>query len=223
MAFDNDDDASIGGERILRLLKRIGPAAASELARSLSITGEAARQQLGRLAREGLVRAEAARGRVGRPASIWALTERAEAAFPDSHGELTVRMIEAVRTRLGEAALAEVVGFCEETARRAYREALADAGGLGEKVARLTQLRAAEGYMAEWRAEAGGNFLLFENHCPICAAARACQGFCRAELQVFAEVLGSEAEIERIDHILLGARRCAYRISPKSFRSDGHG
>jgi len=29
---------------------------------------------------------------------------------------------------------------------------------------------------------------------------------------VFGEVLGSDVEIERVDHILAGARRCAYRI-----------
>ena len=69
--------------------------------------------------------------------------------------------------------------------------------------------------MAEWRADADG-FLLLENHCPICAAATACQGFCRAELDVFRAVLGPGVSVERTDHILAGARRCAYRIVPVS-------
>jgi predicted ArsR family transcriptional regulator len=69
--------------------------------------------------------------------------------------------------------------------------------------------------MAEWRAE-GDGFLLIENHCPICAAAAACQGFCRAELEVFQDTLGPGVAIERIDHILAGARRCAYRIVPET-------
>jgi predicted ArsR family transcriptional regulator len=66
--------------------------------------------------------------------------------------------------------------------------------------------------MASVTAEPGGSFLLVENHCPICAAAAACQGLCRSELAVFRAVLGTEIAIERIDHILAGARRCAYRI-----------
>ena len=69
--------------------------------------------------------------------------------------------------------------------------------------------------MAEWRADAGG-FLLLENHCPICAAATACQGFCRAELAVFRAVLGPDVTVDRTEHIPAGARRCAYRIDPVS-------
>ena len=47
---------------------------------------------------------------------------------------------------------------------------------------------------------------------PICAAASSCQGFCRAELQMFRTLLGEKAEVERVEHLLSGARRCAYRI-----------
>jgi predicted ArsR family transcriptional regulator len=54
--------------------------------------------------------------------------------------------------------------------------------------------------------------LLVENHCPICAAARACQNFCRSELDVFRRVLGPDVQVERVEHQLAGARRCAYRI-----------
>ena len=75
-------------------------------------------------------------------------------------------------------------------------------------------LRAAEGYMAKWSREDDGTYLLVENHCPICAAAAACQGFCRAELALFRTALGECVTVERTDHILAGARRCAYRISP---------
>jgi predicted ArsR family transcriptional regulator len=68
--------------------------------------------------------------------------------------------------------------------------------------------------MAEWRAEPDGSFLLAENHCPVCAAARICQGFCRSELSVFRSVLGPGVAVERAEHILAGARRCAYVIQP---------
>jgi predicted ArsR family transcriptional regulator len=79
-------------------------------------------------------------------------------------------------------------------------------------VARLAKIRAREGYMAEWRRD-GDGFLLVENHCPICAAATACQGFCRSELEIFRDALGGDAEVERVEHLLAGARRCAYRIT----------
>ena len=83
---------------------------------------------------------------------------------------------------------------------------------LQERIARLAAIRTREGYMAEWTKDDEG-YLLVENHCPICAAATICQGFCRAELAVFQEVLGEEAQITRVEHIPAGARRCAYRIT----------
>ncbi|ARO29186.1 transcriptional regulator domain-containing protein [Rhizobium sp. NXC14] len=45
------------------------------------------------------------------------------------------------------------------------------------------------------------------------AAATACAGFCRSELETFRAVLG--ADVERSEHILTGARRCAYRITAR--------
>jgi predicted ArsR family transcriptional regulator len=83
---------------------------------------------------------------------------------------------------------------------------------LGERVARLAEARSREGYMAEAKTE-GGGYLLVENHCSICVAATACQGFCRAELDTFREVLGPDASVERTEHIVQGDRRCAYRVS----------
>ena len=75
-------------------------------------------------------------------------------------------------------------------------------------------MRSAEGYMARVEALADEVFLLVEDHCPICAAAMSCQGFCRIELRVFRDLLGPEWHIEREDHLLTGARRCTYRINP---------
>jgi predicted ArsR family transcriptional regulator len=69
--------------------------------------------------------------------------------------------------------------------------------------------------MASVAKDTRGSFLFVENHCPICAAAAACQGLCRSELAIFRAVLGAEITVERTDHILAGARRCAYRIAKR--------
>ncbi len=60
----------------------------------------------------------------------------------------------------------------------------------------------------------GRAWLLIEDHCPICAAAASCQGLCRSELQIFARCLGAGVRVERVEHVLAGGRRCAYRVSP---------
>jgi predicted ArsR family transcriptional regulator len=85
-----------------------------------------------------------------------------------------------------------------------------------ERVAALAKLRREEGYMADWSAEADGSFRLIENHCPICAAATLCQGFCRDELELFRETLGPDVVVEREEHILADARRCAYRVTRRA-------
>jgi predicted ArsR family transcriptional regulator len=202
-------------DQILHAIKTRGPLSTSELATLLGVSGEAARQQMARLEADGLVSGRREGGAVGRPRRRWSLTEKAQGRFPDSHPELTVQLIRSIERSLGSAALDRVIGAREQEQRRAYRQAVAGARSLRQRVERLAAARSAEGYMAAVSPEPGGRgLLLVENHCPICAAARACQGFCRSELQVFTDVLGPEVEVERVEHVLAGGRRCAYRITP---------
>ena len=44
-------------------------------------------------------------------------------------------------------------------------------------------------------------------------AAEACQGFCANELTLFREVLGEAVAVERVEYLITGDRRCAYRVS----------
>jgi predicted ArsR family transcriptional regulator len=199
-------------DRFLVLLKTRGPQTAANLGKATGVTAEAARQQLVRLAADGLVVATAERRGVGRPAQVWALTETGNARFPDAHAELTAQLIGAIRTQLGEEVLDRLIASRAAESKAAYAAALAGAADLGERVARLAEARTREGYMAEARKE-GDSYLLVENHCPICVAAKTCQGFCRAELDTFRAVLGPDASVERTEHIVQGDRRCAYRVS----------
>jgi len=77
----------------------------------------------------------------------------------------------------------------------------------------LAAIRTDEGYMASAKPQGDGSVLLLENHCPICAAAVACTGLCAKELEVFQTVLGKDVAVERTEHIVAGARRCAYRVA----------
>ena len=193
-------------------LKMHGALSSSALGALLGTSGEAARQQLVRLAEEGLVIAASEARGVGRPTQSWSLTPAAQSRFPDTHAALTVQLLDIVRSSLGPAALDTIISVREAETRAAYETVIADQLSLRDKVAALTDLRSAEGYMADWREQPDGSLLLVENHCPICAAATACQGFCRAELDVFRTVLGPEIEVTREEHIVAGGRRCSYAI-----------
>lgn len=178
----------------------------------LGITAEAARQQFTKLAVDGLVRAFSRSRGVGRPSQFWQLTKEGEKQFPDTHPELTVQLLDVVRESFGEQAIEMLIAKREQKTREFYQQELSALCGLTERVARLVEIRSAEGYMAEYETQKDGSLLLIENHCPICAAAASCQGFCRAEQAIFSEVL--QAEVVRVEHILSQARRCAYRVQP---------
>ncbi|MFU2318313.1 helix-turn-helix transcriptional regulator [Rahnella sp. PCH160] len=197
-------------ERLMTLLKTRGEMQASDAGHLLGTTGEAARQQFVKLAKDGLVEANAISQGVGRPAQYWQLTAKGHAHFPDAHADLTVQLLQLIRTSLGESALDQLITSRESQTLANYRQAMSGASSLEERLQRLTAIRTREGYMADWTLQEDGSYLFVENHCPICAAATTCQGFCRAERDVFRDVL--EANVERTEHILQGARRCAYVI-----------
>lgn len=199
--------------RILLLIKTEGPQLASAIGEALDISSEAARQQLTKMAEEGLVRsvAEAAAGR-GRPRQFWHLTEAGHRQFPDGHAELTASLLTLLVGQLGPAALDAVISAREAETEQRYRDEIGGEKKLASRVRLLADIRTCEGYMADCWEEADGSLVLVENHCPICAAASVCAGFCRSELETFRSVLG--ARVERAEHILLGARRCAYVVRP---------
>lgn len=201
-------------DQVLYLLKTRGPQTAQTLAELLALTSMGARRQLEGAQEKGLVEFDDVADKVGRPSRRWRLTAAGHARFPDRHADLTLQMISQVRALFGDEGLDKLIAARERDSETQYRAALAGAPGLAAKVGALAELREKEGYMAEAQPQDDGSLLLVENHCPICAAATTCQGFCRSELEVFQRVLGDDCVVERPEHLLSGARRCVYRIRP---------
>jgi predicted ArsR family transcriptional regulator len=201
-------------DRILFLLKTRGPRSAQQLADLLELTSMAARRHLEAAEEAGLVSHEDVAEKVGRPSRRWLLTDAGHARFPDRHADLTLQLITQVRALFGEEGMDKLIAAREQASEAFYRETIGAGAALPERVQALALARDVEGYMAEVEPQDDGTLLLVEHHCPICAAARECQNFCRSELEVFQRVLGPGCEVRRDEHILAGARRCAYRITP---------
>jgi predicted ArsR family transcriptional regulator len=200
-------------ERLLYQLKSRGPQTAATLAAACAITPMGAHKQLQALVSEGLVSFHDAPQGVGRPRRIWALSAAGHGRFPDRHGDLAVQLLRHAAEHLGPEALDTLIAAREAESEAQYRQRLAGANTLGERVQALAQARSEEGYMA--RAQPEGNaWLLIEDHCPICAAATQCQGFCRSELALFQRCLGPGVQVERTEHVLAGGRRCTYLVRP---------
>ncbi len=200
-------------DKIIELLKHNGAMTAKQLAAELKLTSMGARQHLQWLEQQQLVSFYDQRAARGRPTRYWQLTTNAQSKFPDGHDELTVQMIESIKVVFGEQGLQKLIQQRELDVAKKYHNVLCQQHDLKAKLEALTQLRTAEGYMATLEFN-NGEYWLMENHCPICAAATECQSFCRSELHLFSELLTPLAEVKREEHILEGARRCAYRIKP---------
>jgi predicted ArsR family transcriptional regulator len=207
--------------RIVKLLKTEGAMDAARLARRLRLTPMAVRQHLYGLQDEKLVIAEQRPVPLGRPAKYWRLTREADRLFPDAYAELSLALIDAVGETFGAPGVERLLESRLARQRAEYSARIARSAPLKEKLQRLAQVRTEEGYMAEVRPEGRSAFLFLENHCPICAAATACQGFCATELDLFRAVLGPNVSVERTDHIVAGDRRCAYRIRSTGLDPNG--
>jgi predicted ArsR family transcriptional regulator len=195
-----------------------------ELAAGFDLTDTAVRQHLETLEDNGLVERAPSPPPVGRgrPPVRWQLTPIAAELFPDRHADLTVELIGSIRAALGEEGLERVLEARGQAQLSAYRKALPDPAlsSVPVRVRRLAEVRSAEGYLAEVRSEDDGSVVLVEHHCPVCDAASACQGLCRTELGLFQAALGDDVTVERIQHLLSGDQRCAYRITASSSPSS---
>ncbi len=199
--------------RILEILKRDGGRDAESMGRELGFTAMAVRQHLYQMEEEGWVdTVEEPIGR-GRPKRVWSLTPNANQFFPDRHNELLVSLLNSVQSAFGAEGVDKLLDDRAQRQYETYRASIPANLTVEKRVETLATLRSREGYMAEARREADGIFLLIENHCPICEAAAACQGFCEYELELFQRILGEDVSVERTEHLMDGQRRCVYRIT----------
>jgi predicted ArsR family transcriptional regulator len=150
---------------------------------------------------------------LGRPAKFWKLTREADRLFPDAYAELSVALIDAVGETFGPAGVDRLLQTRLARQKREYATRIDRDAPLAKKLHQLAKVRTDEGYMAEVHPDGPKAFVFVENHCPICAAATACQGFCATEIELFQSALGPGVNISRTEHIVNGERRCAYRVT----------
>ena len=199
---------------IIDILKQEGAQDSKTLAARLDITAMAVRQHLYALQDEKLLTYTEMPRPKGRPAKMWALTPAANRFFPNGNSELLVDMIGLIGNIYGDEGLNKLIQTRADSQLAQYQQRLITADSLSDKLQMIADIRTEEGYMAEIQAGEDGSYRLIENHCPICAAAQACQQFCSAEQTLFQQLLATEATIQRSEHILDGKRRCVYEVVP---------
>lgn len=199
---------------ILLQLRTLGPTSPDALAGALGISRTGVLQQLRALEAAGLVRRETVRHGVGRPRHLYDVTADAQELFPSNYDGLASGLLAAVRAVGGEALLDEVLAARRRQLGERIRHRLADGfpgdAPLEDRLRELAFFQDEQGYLAVAEFDAGGSPRLVEHNCAIYHVAKDNPAACRAELELFREMLGGT--VIRESHIVAGDRCCSYRI-----------
>ena len=202
-----------GRRTVLYAVRRRGEATAEQVAEQLDITVSGARQHLSALARDGLVETAeqpSPATQRGRRTLVYSATTAADAYFPKAYGELTNELLGYVADTDREL-LDELFAKRRQHRIESARERLASKRTLSARVAELTRILDEDGYLASWEKVAPRVFRIVEHNCAIWAVAERYGQACTSELEFIRTVLDG-ADVERVEHMVAGARRCAYEV-----------
>jgi predicted ArsR family transcriptional regulator len=211
------DDAL--GRAILLELREGGAIGPDTVAARLGISRTSTLQRLRELETAGFVARQAIRHGVGRPRHLYDITAAAQRSLPANYDGLATTLLESIAQVGGDALVEEVFQarrvLLRDRISARFAERLGPQPSLADKIRELALVQDESGYVsrAETTPANGDPFELREHNCAILGAAAGHPAACRAELQLFEEVL--DARVVRTSHIASGDRSCAYRIEPR--------
>jgi DeoR family suf operon transcriptional repressor len=202
-----------GRRAVLYALRRRGEATAEQVAEQLGMTVSGARQHLTALTHDGLVDAREIPSdtpKRGRRALAYSAAAAADAYFPKAYGELTNELLGYVAD--SDPALLDDL-FAKRRQHRIdnARVRLERKRTLGAKVAELATILDEDGYLATHERVGPGVYRVIEHNCAIWAVAQKYGQACVSEIDFIRAVLPG-ASVERVQHMVAGARHCAYEI-----------
>jgi predicted ArsR family transcriptional regulator len=197
---------------ILTTLKRRGPASIAQLADALGLTGEAVRQQLLQLHRDGWVEARILRSeeraRTGRPATIYRLSEAGDHLFPKLYDTLSVEMIDAVAEEIGSDALTRILSRISDDRVNSVGAGLRGLT-LAQKVNALKSWYLDDDPFMDVDTS-GGAYRLKERNCPFLNTAMRRPVLCSVSVNALTRILGFR--VVREEKFQDGDGRCVFRV-----------
>ena len=200
-------------QKILDYLKRHGQATVTELAAHLDMAPVSVRHHLDLLIGDNLVEASRVRRKsgAGRPKRLYALTEHADALFPNNYQQLADESLSVLKRVLTPEQFAQVMlELANKTADRAPAglEALPPDERLQEAIRFLNE----EGYMAFCECGPGEN-ILHTCHCPYRELVDGHPEICQIDQVLIRRLTGMTPV--RLTHMAEGEIRCTYRLLPQ--------
>ena len=195
---------------ILLRIKERGGVTASDVAATLGVSSEAARQQLTQLQTSGWVegRTTRERGRNGRPSTTYTLTVAGEHLFPKMYDALLGAMVHAITERFGPDAPDEVWAAIADARTRGWQH-LSSLRDFEQRVEALRDLYARKDAFARVEQHPHG-YDLIELNCPFLNVALEYPRICSTSVNMLTRVLGRR--VVREQRFQDGAGRCVFRV-----------
>jgi DeoR family suf operon transcriptional repressor len=205
---------NIGGHKGLRSqilleIKKSQPITAKQLGTRFGVSANAVRRHLKELELEGMVQFVREQNGLGAPAFAYQLTSQGESLFPNGYRDALTELLAQVAEKDGRGAVVEMFEARYAQLGRRLKAEL-EATPNEQRLQAVARVLTEEGYMAEWREDAGV-FHLSEHNCAMRAVVDRFPEICAVEERFLKDVLG--AEVQREAHIVRGCNACEYAIS----------
>ena len=204
-------------DAVLSLLLRQGEATAAALAEALGVSVQAMRRHLRSLEEDALVEASASAVGPGRPTNHWRLTARGQERFGDGSEMFALGLLHSMAATLSPATVSNLMEQQAEEKSRHYRSQIGN-GSLEDRLERLTDLRRAEGYVADLAPDLSQDgipkaWTIREHHCSVMRIAEEFPQVCDQELQLL-RLTFPDCQIERVHWRLQEGHSCGFRLQP---------
>ncbi len=203
---------------VLSVLLRQGEATAAELAEILNVSVQAMRRHLRSLEDDALVEASASAAGPGRPTNHWRLTAQGQERFGDGSETFALDLLHSMAAHLPPETITSLMAQQADEKARHYRSQIGS-GPLEERLERLTELRRAEGYVADLCPDVSqdapsGAWMVREHHCSVMRIAEEFPQVCDQELQLL-RLTFPDCQIERVHWRLQEGHSCGFRLQPR--------
>ena len=196
--------------RVLRSLLLNQTMTVNELADAVGINPISVRHHVNKLEAEGLIQSKEERHGVGRPRLIYSLTNKGMEQFPQRYLQLTLRLLEQLKTNLPDLVLDDIFrDVAEGIAGDLTQHINLNELELKERLELLQNALVTEGFMVSLE-EDEGNYYIIEASCPYHHVGEDYPEICAVDQELIAHFAASSPE--RIECILDGDKQCKYTI-----------
>jgi predicted ArsR family transcriptional regulator len=196
--------------RVLRTLLLNQRRTVNELAESVGINPISVRHHVNKLEAEGLIESEEERHGVGRPRLIYSLTQKGMEQFPQRYLQLTLRLLEQLKSSLPEEQLGKIFReVAGEMAGDLTEHVDLEQMGLEQRLELLQQALTSEGFMVSLEEE-DGDFYIVEASCPYHHVGEDYPEICVVDQELIAHFASTDPQ--RVECILNGDKQCRYLI-----------